>query len=418
MAQIGPVYSHRELRFKQRVERFVIVTLFCFSSVAAAQQQTSTPIEIYGGYAWLSNSFNGVPGSRKALNGWNGGVVFPPWRHLRFKIDYSMYRGANAGDPQHAFFIMGGGQYEATVHRERFYAEALVGEGGLNGTWFKADATDYKNGNTGSHASLAEFLGGGIDTPIGRHAAIRVEGGVQHSNFVPIEPDPTSQPYHLAGIPNYFGRFSVGMVWLPRVGSALRPVPEASTASPVESELVFEWRNSIGHFKILANSWWSDLSGGGIEYDRHSWGNFIGARVDYSAEILPVLILRQPSKTDIWGNPLSHTLETVPGVAISPIGMRLLWRDGTHFKPYYDVKIGMTGFTKKTFSQGASYENFSLQQAIGVQLKLTNRWDFRTGFEVFHQSNGFVVPSNPGLDEMVCNAGLSYHLGHARGAGN
>lgn len=33
------------------------------------------------------------------------------------------------------------------------------------------------------------------------------------------------------------------------------------------------------------------------------------------------------------------------------------------------------------------------------------------GFGVFHQANGFVVPSNPGLDEMNWNAGLSYHLG-------
>jgi long-subunit fatty acid transport protein len=81
------------------------------------------------------------------------------------------------------------------------------------------------------------------------------------------------------------------------------------------------------------------------------------------------------------------------------------------------VKGGMTVYTKKAFSQYASYENFSLQQAIGVQLKLTDRWDFRAGFEVFHQSNGFAVPSNPGLDEMILNGGLSYHLGHAR-AGN
>jgi len=49
-----------------------------------------------------------------------------------------------------------------------------------------------------------------------------------------------------------------------------------------------------------------------------------------------------------------------------------------------------------------------------VQLKLTDRSDLRTGFQVFHQSNGFAVPSNPGLDEMMVNAGFSYHLGRAR----
>jgi hypothetical protein len=101
----------------------------------------------------------------------------------------------------------------------------------------------------------------------------------------------------------------------------------------------------------------------------------------------------------------------VPGINISPIGMRLIWRDGTRFKPYYVIKGGMTVFTQKAFSQYAAYENFSLQQGIGMQFRLTDRWGFRTGFEVFHSSNGFVVPSNPGLDEMSWNAGLSYHLG-------
>ncbi|MGP8253270.1 MAG: acyloxyacyl hydrolase [Terracidiphilus sp.] len=417
MAPIGAPAFYQQ-RYKKILARlFLLVALLSCAADGAAQQQTSPPIQIYGGYSRLSNSFNGVPGSQNALNGWNGGVVFQPWHHLRFKMDYSMYRGTNAGDPQHGFFIMGGGQYEATIHRERFFAEALVGEGGLNGTWYKANATGYKNGNTGTIASLAEFLGGGIDTPISRHAALRVEGGVQHSGFVPIEPLPSGRPYHVDGIPNYFGRFSVGMVWMPRLGSALRPAPESSSRTPVESELIFEGQNSLGHFHILANSWWSDLSSGGIEYDRHSWGNFIGARVDYSAEILPVLILRQPSKTDIWGNRRSTTLETVPGLGISPLGMRLLWRDGTHFKPYYNVKLGMTGYTKKSFSQDAAYENFSLDQSIGIQFRLSDRVDFRAGFGVFHQSNGFVVPSNPGLDEMNYNAGLSYHLGHAR-AGN
>ena len=413
MAQVGPVRSQRGTKIRRVAQRFAVVVLSCFSAAAAAQR-TPPPVQIYVGYSWLSNSFNGVPGSQKALNGWNGGVAIPPWHHLRFRMDYSMYRGTNAGAPQHGFFVLGGGQYEAAFHRERFYAEALAGEGGLNGTWFKADATGYRNGNTGSTASLAEFLGGGIDTPISHNAAIRVEGGVQHSNFDPVEVYPNSLPLHLAGLPNYFGRFSVGMVWLPRMGSEFRRKPEGSTRTPVESELIFEGQYSVGHFHIFANSWWSYLSGGGIEYDRHSWGHFIGARVDYSAEILPVLILRQPSKTNNWGQPLSTGFETVPGIGISPIGMRMLWRDGKHVKPYYDVKLGMTGYTKKSFSQYAAYENFSLEQIVGVQLKLADRWDFRTGFEVFHQSDGFVVPSNPGVDEMMINAGLSYHLGRAR----
>ncbi len=407
----------REGRMRIPVRWLVLLAAFCLCADSVAQSQSSPPFQVYGGYSWLSNSLNGVPGSRQALNGWNAGVAFPPWHHLRFKLDYSMYRGSNQGEPQHAFLIMGGGQYEATIHRERFYAEALVGEGGLNGSWYKLNTTGYKNGNSGTIASFAEFLGGGVDTPIGLHAALRVEGGVQHSNFDPIEPvSQGSAPYHLAGIPTYFGRLSAGIVWIPRLGSAIRPPPLPASPVSVESELIFEGMNSVGHFKIFANSWWSYLSTAGIEYDRHSWGTFIGARLDYSAEILPVVILRQPTVTDEWGNPVGAgrtNREIVPGIAIMPIGIRLIWRDGARFKPYYVIKGGMTGYTQKAFSQFASYENFGLDQSIGMQFRINGRTDFRTGFGVFHQSNGFVVPSNPGLDEMNWNAGLCYHLGTA-----
>ena len=381
------------------------------AGVAAAEQETQPPMQIYAGYSWLANSFNGLPGQQKALNGWNGGIAFQPWHHLRFKVDFSMFRGINAGAPQHAYFIMGGWQYEATIHRERLYTEALVGEGGINGNWFIGDATGYLHGDSGSTASLAEFLGGGIDTPISHHAAIRIEGGVQHSGFAPIYPEPRPLPYHLDGIPNYFGRFSVGMVWLPRLGSAVRP--EASH-TPVESEIIYEGLQTIGHLKIFAGPVGNHFSTVAIEYDRHSWGRLAGARFDYSADIMPVIILSQPNKTDEWGNPMSKTFETFPGIGVAPIGFRLLWFEDKRFKPYFVAKGGMTGYTRKAFSQFSSYQNFSLQMSTGMQLKLTDRWDLRAAFEFFHQSNGFSVASNAGLDAMTWRGGLSYHLGRAQ----
>ena len=154
----------------------------------------------------------------------------------------------------------------------------------------------------------------------------------------------------------------------------------------------------------------------GVEYDRHSWGRFIGARRDYVAEVLPISILKQPSVTDVYGNRRSRTFEDLYGLGISPAGMRLLWRDGKAFKPYYTVKGGLIAFNQKSVSQYASYFNFSLQQSVGMQFRLTDRWDLRTGFEVFHFSNGFVVPSNPGLDSMAYNVGLTWHLGKGTGS--
>jgi hypothetical protein len=146
--------------------------------------------------------------------------------------------------------------------------------------------------------------------------------------------DPTSEgsyPHHLDGIPNYFGRFSVGMVWLPRLGSAFRRAPEGSTRTTVESEIILEGLRSFGHFKIFTGPGSSYFSEGSIEYDRHSWGRLLGARLDYSADIMPVIILSQRDKTDVWGNPQSTTYETFPGIGIAPIGFRLLWFDGKRF---------------------------------------------------------------------------------------
>ena len=133
-----------------RIHHLLLVSVLFPSTNAAAQSQPSPPLQVYAGYSWLSNSFNGTRGARQALNGWNGGAAFRDWHHLRFKLDYSMFRGVNKTDPQHAFLIMGGGQYETTFHREGLFAEALLGEAGVNGNWFSTDTAGYKNGNTGS----------------------------------------------------------------------------------------------------------------------------------------------------------------------------------------------------------------------------------------------------------------------------
>jgi hypothetical protein len=180
---------------------------------------------------------------------------------------------------------------------------------------------------------------------------------------------------------------------------------------PVESELVFEGEGPFGHVHFLTCSWWSYLYTGGVEYDRHSWGNFAGARMDYVAEVLPVAILRQPAKTDVWGDPLTPAKETVPGAALSPIGLRMMWRSSQSIKPYFITKGGLILFDKKALSQYASYGNMLLQVGVGVQFRLTKRFDMRAGVGYMHFSDAFVVPSNPGLDVMNYNGGLSYHFG-------
>jgi len=203
--------------------------------------------------------------------------------------------------------------------------------------------------------------------------------------------------------------------------TAATEAPQDKTASakpPVESELIVEGLVSYGNYKIFASGYDDKLFTAGLEYDRHSWGYFLKARMDYVAEVLPFVLLNKPLCTDQWGNPCRPrgqsklVREYIPGIGISPIGFRCQWRSNRAIKPYLEAKGGILGFTKKAPAVQATYENFSLQSAMGVQVRMNDRWGLRLGlFSDFHFSNSFIVPANPGLDVMNANLGLSYHFG-------
>ena len=143
---------------------FPLIALLCLSSALYAQSEARARYQVYGGYTFLSNSLDGVTGSHKPLNGWDGAVAFPSWHNLRFKIDVAAYRGTNLGAPQHPYFILGGGQYTWRFGRESVFVEGLAGTGGANQTW-------AANGAQGQTASFASLVGGGLDTPLTRRIA-------------------------------------------------------------------------------------------------------------------------------------------------------------------------------------------------------------------------------------------------------
>jgi hypothetical protein len=193
---------------KSRMPRrlFSLIALLCLSAALHAQSGGPARFQIYGGYAFLSNSFNGVPGSRQPLNGWDAAVAFPSWHRVRFEVDITSYRGTNLGAPQHAVSILGGVQYTWQFKRESVFVEGLGGDIGLNKNWGAAQAP-------GGTASFSTLAGGGLDSRLARHVAFRVSGGFQWSNFALIGPAPLLVPYRIAGLPTNFGRISTGIVW-------------------------------------------------------------------------------------------------------------------------------------------------------------------------------------------------------------
>ncbi len=186
---------------------FPLLLFSCLSAAPGVQAETPTSrYEVYGGYTFLSNSFNGFPGSRQPLNGWDAAAAFPAWHHLRFKLDAYKYSGTNAGAPQNGLFIMAGGQYGRGLGRETVFTEALFGDLGLNKDW-------GPNKSTGAQAAFAVLLGGGVDTPISKHLAYRVSGGFQYAYTALKYTYFPYIPYRTAGLPAYFGRVSTGLVW-------------------------------------------------------------------------------------------------------------------------------------------------------------------------------------------------------------
>jgi len=193
------------------------------------------------------------------------------------------------------------------------------------------------------------------------------------------------------------------------------PESKAQVKQLPEREVVFEGLASYGNYKLFASEVDTKIYTGGLEYDRHSWGYALHARMDYVAEFLPVVVFSELADTDFFGNQIAGTSPSrrlLYGVGFSPIGLRMMWRDKKAIKPYLLFKGGLLVFDHKAISNHAAYENFSMQSGLGVQTRLTNRLDLRLGlWGDFHFSDGFVVPVNPGTDMMNTNIGISYHLG-------
>jgi hypothetical protein len=188
-----------------------------------------------------------------------------------------------------------------------------------------------------------------------------------------------------------------------------RPTPGKQ---PVESEIAETNLISYGSHKLFGAAVRCNVWTAGLEYDRHIWGYHLKSRMDYVVEVLPFVLLSEPTKADYWGNPRSPNQELVHGLGLSPFGFRMLWRSNKAVKPFLIGKAGVIAFPKKVLSPNATYANFAFQGDFGLQIRLTERVELRLDpLEYFHFSNAFLAGSNPGFDELGAKFGLSYHLG-------
>ena len=184
---------------------------------------------------------------------------------------------------------------------------------------------------------------------------------------------------------------------------------------PVESEIAMAGMVTYGNYRVFGAAPRANIWAAGLEYDRHSWGHFLKAQIDYVVEILPFVILSEPAKADFWGDPKSPDQQLVPGLGLSPFGFRFLWRSNMTVKPFMTGKAGVIAFPKKILSPAASYANFNFQGDFGVQIRMSDRMDLRLEPLVyFHVSNGYFAASNPGFDQLGGKFGISYHLGKGK----
>jgi hypothetical protein len=189
---------------------FLLLTLMLLSpGIAdrlAAQAQTANEAnpgrkEFFAGYSFLSNSFNGhsSSASHQPLNGWELSFAAPVSRRLSFKVSANGYYGTSLGSPQRPIFILGGVTYSRHFGKEVGFVEGLAGLGILNKDWWGGEVP-------GATKSFAGSAGGGLDTPLTKRLAFRVQGGLLFAHF-------TINDNQISGLPNYFAQISSGLVW-------------------------------------------------------------------------------------------------------------------------------------------------------------------------------------------------------------
>ena len=130
----------------------------------------------------------------------------------------------------------------------------------------------------------------------------------------------------------------------------------------------------------------------------------------YTAEIIPVAIIRQPQQATVNGNPvdLPGQKQTVYGAGISPIGLQMNFRRGCVLQPYVNGTGGVLCFTDNVPVTNSSNFNFTFGFGGGVEIWHRENQSIILGYKYQHISNGYTAPHNPGVDSNLLYVGYAW----------
>jgi len=191
-------------------KRITVVVLFvcAFHQASAPAQEgavkAATRFTVYGGYSWLSDSFNNhssySAGSRSGMNGWDADASLPLFRHFDLEVEGLGFYDTNLGIPEKAHYFLAGPKVRHGLGSTTLFAYGLLGLGHLNSKALALGAEPAGRTN-----SIATDLGAGLDFRIAPRVAWRVQGGELFSAF-------TAQDNQINGLTRWFGRVSTGVV--------------------------------------------------------------------------------------------------------------------------------------------------------------------------------------------------------------
>jgi len=162
-----------------------LVTVVFLLLSAFAMAQSSSRVEVFGGYTYMRPDFSLA--SPNSASGWNASANFKAWRRIGFVADFSGFypsysypQGASVSGKAFAFLF--GPQVSFPHGRFSPFTRFLIGAAHV--TPQNIGGTSYNFFRSNNALSLA--AGGGLDYSVARHIAIRGQVDWLYAKLTPL----------------------------------------------------------------------------------------------------------------------------------------------------------------------------------------------------------------------------------------